>query len=283
VSSAIQQILVHFDPTRAAARRLSAAREVAQRLGAQLTALYAATPGFVELPYAPNLGPGLAASLLEVDDRRRQQALKVFDETMNSPAAGGVHAVWAQTDQVPINETFARQALFADLLVLGQRDLADEDAAAVPADFVETVLLASGKPGLVIPHIGATGPIGNTVAIAWKETPESARAVAAAMPFLRRAQKVYVMRWGEEREPEIEGHGLDLEQYLRAHGVDFTWDRTGADKQQIGELLLSRAFDFGADLLVMGCYGHSRAREWIMGGASRTILQSMTLPVLMVH
>jgi nucleotide-binding universal stress UspA family protein len=280
VTSAIQQILVHVDPTRAAARRLSAARELAQSLQSRLTALYAATPGFVELPYAPNLGPGLASSLLEIDDRRRAQAQKVFEETMK---AGSVPATWAQTSQVPVNEAFARQALYADLLVLGQRDVADEDAAAVPADFVENVLLASGKPGLVIPHIGAPGPIGNTVAIAWKDTPECSRAVTAALPLLQRARRVYVMSWGEERQPDIGGEPLNLEQYLHAHGVTFTWDRTGADQQQIGELLLSRAFDFGADLLVMGCYGHSRAREWILGGASRTILQSMTLPVLMMH
>jgi nucleotide-binding universal stress UspA family protein len=283
VAQDIRQILVHVDPTRASARRLSAARDVAQRLQASLTCLYAATPGFVELPYAPTLGPGLAASLLEIDDKRRAQAKKVYDEVMQSSECFAECASWAETAQVPINETFARQALFADLLVLGQRDPADEDAPSVPADFVETVLIASGRPALVVPHIGVNGPIGTTVAIAWKETPEAARAVTAALPFLQRARRVYVMSWDEESKPEVGGESLDLERYLSAHGVNFTWDRAGAERQQIGELLLSRAFDFGADLLVMGCYGHSRAREWILGGASRTILQSMTLPVLMMH
>lgn len=279
----IRQVLVHLDPTRASARRLSAAREVAQRLQAALTGLYAATPGFAELPYAPSIGPGLAASLLEIDDRRRDQARKVFDEAMQPTESCHVPASWAQIAQVPVNEGFARQALFADLLVLGQRDPADEDAAAVPADFVESVLLASGRPGLVVPHIGASAPIGRTVAIAWKETPEAARAVTAALPLLQRAHRVHVMSWGEEKRPEVGGSALDLDGYLGAHGVSFTWDRSGADPQQVGELLLSRAFDYGADLLVMGCYGHSRAREWIMGGATRTILESMTLPVLMMH
>ena len=276
-----QQILVHLDPTRAAARRLTAACDLAKRLQASLTALYAATPGFAELPYAPAIGgPGLAGSLLEADDRRRAQALKVFEEARR---ASGVDASWAQTSQVPVAEAFAQQALFADLLVLGQRDAGDEEALAVPADFVESVLLACGRPALVVPHIGAPATIGDTVAIAWKETPEAARAVTAALPFLRRAKRVYVLSWGEEPAPGVGGKPLDLERYLQAHGVSFTWDRAGAERQQIGELLLSRAFDFGADLLVMGCYGHSRAREWILGGASRTILESMTLPVLMVH
>lgn len=279
--SEIKQILVHLDPTRAATRRLDAARELAQKLDASLTGLYAATPGFIELPYAPSIGPGLASSLLELDDRRRSQAQKVFDEAFRSST---VPASWAHTSQVPVNEVFARQALFADLLVLGQRDPADEEAAAVPPDFVETVLLASGRPALVVPHIGVTAPIGNRVAIAWKPTPEAARAVTAALPLLQRASRVHVLSWGEEEQQSpVAGAALDLERYLKAHGVTFTWDRAGAEKQQIGELLLSRAFDLTADLLVMGCYGHSRAREWILGGASRTILQSMTLPVLMMH
>jgi len=284
VPSEIQQILVHLDPTRAAARRLQAARDVAERLGAALTCLYAATPGFAELPYAPSLGPGLASSLLEVDDRRRAQARRMFDETLKPAQAAGLRASWAQTSHVPITQSFARQALYADLLVLGQRDPADEDAAAVPADFVESVLLASGRPALVVPHIGGPGSIGSTVAIAWKDAAEAARAVTAALPFLQRARRVYVMSWGDEARPEVEGAALDLERWLKAHQVSVTWDHGGAENpQQVGELLLSRAFDFGADLLVMGCYGHSRAREWILGGASRTILESMTLPVLMVH
>jgi nucleotide-binding universal stress UspA family protein len=281
VATDFQQILVHLDPTRASALRLAAACAIARDLRASLTALYAATPAFAELPYAPAIGgPGLAPSLAEIDERRRIQAQKVFEETRR---ACGLEAAWAQTRQVPITEPFAQQALFADLLVLGQRDPADEDAAAVPADFIESVLLACGRPALVVPHIGAAATIGSTVAIAWKPTPEAARAVTAALPFLRRAKRVHVLSWGEESPPAVGGRPLDLERYLQAHGVRFTWDRAGAERQQVGELLLSRAFDLGADLLVMGCYGHSRAREWILGGASRTILQSMTLPVLMMH
>jgi len=281
VPADIRQILLHFDPTRAAARRLAAACELARTLQASLTALYAATPAFAELPYAPAIGgPGMSAALVELDDRRREQARKVFDETRR---ASGVDVAWAQTAQVPITAAFAQQALFADLLVLGQRDPSDDDAAAVPGDFIESVLLACGRPALVVPHIGAPSSIGNTVAIAWKETPEAARAVTAALPLLRKARRVHVLSWGEESAAGVGGRTLDLASYLDSHGVAFTWDRAGAERQQVGELLLSRAFDVGADLLVMGCYGHSRAREWILGGASRTILQSMTLPVLMMH
>lgn len=276
-----KQVLVHLDPTRACGQRLAAARGLAQRLGASVTALYAATPAFVELPYAPELGPTLAGDLVALDERQREQAAKVFEETLRTP---GPATQWSQTDAVPIAAVFARQALFADLLVLGQRDPGDHQArGSIPPDFVESVLAVSGRPALVLPYIGAKRPIGDTVAIAWKETREAARAVSAALPLLQRASRVHVLAWGAGEEAPVGGTRLDLDGYLRMHGVQAAWHQGGPEPAQIGELILSRAFDLGADLLVMGCYGHGRTREWVLGGASRTILKSMTLPVLMAH
>ena len=275
-----KQVLVHLDATRAATHRLEAARHIAQQHGAALAALYAATPGFVELPYAPELGPTFAAELVRIDEERAAGALRRFEDTMRTP---GPVATWSQTGEFPIIGAVARQALYADLLVLGQHDRADEASAAVPPDFVESVLASSGKPAVVVPYVGWSGEIGTSVAIAWKETPEAARAVTAAMPFLQKASRVHVLTWGDETEPLVGGHALDLDAYLRLYGVSAAWHRGGREPAAIGELLLSRTFDLGADLLVMGCYGHGRAREWILGGATRTILQSMTLPVLMAH
>lgn len=280
MATSLRQVLVHLDPTRAAPDRLAVARGIAGRHGAALTALYAVTPAFVELPYAPELGPTLAADLVALDDERRARTLKAFDQATTAP---GPLAHWAQTNDVPVIGAFAQQALFADLLVLGQHRPDDEAAACVPADFVQSVLEASGRPALVVPYVGWTEPIATTVAIAWKETPEAARAVAAAMPFLQQAARVHVLTWGPPDEPAVGGERLDLVAYLKLHGVTAAWHREGPEPAGIGEALLSRAFDLGADLLVMGCYGHSRARERILGGVSRTVLQSMTLPVLMVH
>jgi nucleotide-binding universal stress UspA family protein len=124
--------------------------------------------------------------------------------------------------------------------------------------------------------------IGETAVIAWKPTREAALAISAAMPLLQRARRVHVLVWGREDAGEG-GHLLSLDGYLKLHGVDAVWHRHGAEPQALGELLLSRVCDLEADLLVMGCYGHSRAREWVLGGTSRTVLRSMTVPVLMVH
>ena len=152
----------------------------------------------------------------------------------------------------------------------------------MPADFAESVLAASRKPALIVPWMGAPRGVGNTVVIAWKETPEAARAVAMAMPLLQRARQVHVLSWSSTQAPEG-GAGLSLETYLRSHQVAPVWHRYDDEPSRLGELLLSATFDLEADLLVMGCYGHSRAREWVLGGTTRTVLQGMTLPVLMVH
>jgi nucleotide-binding universal stress UspA family protein len=141
------------------------------------------------------------------------------------------------------------------------------------------VLIESGKPAIVVPAVGSFGTLGERVLIAWKPGRESARALAAAMPILQRAASVHYVVDGR-----CEWAAAELGGCLRAHGVKAPLKRHAAlDAAAPGESLLSLAADCDADLLVMGCYGHSRAREWAMGGATRTVLASMTLPVLMAH
>jgi nucleotide-binding universal stress UspA family protein len=102
---------------------------------------------------------------------------------------------------------------------------------------------------------------------------------------LQRARHVVVMRWNETPEaPRASGSILGLERFLKLHGVAARFDdEAPASPDLVGELMLSRCTDHGADLLVMGSYGHARLREWVLGGASRTVMRSMTLPVLMSH
>lgn len=280
MATSFQQVLVHLDPTQSTPHRLAAAREIAGQQGAALAALYAGVPSFVELPYTPAVGPSLAADLMALDEERRAGVRKAFARAMT---AAGPGATWSQTSEVPLVGAFVQQALFADLLVLGQHDPRDEAARSVPSHFVESVLATSGRPAVVVPSTGWAAPVSDTVAIAWKETPEAARAVTAAMPFLQRASHVHILTWGDPGETGVGGHRLDLDGYLKLHGVTAVWHRGGPEPAALGELLLSRVFDLDADLLVMGCYGHGRAREWVLGGVSRTLLQSMTLPLLLSH
>ena len=281
MKESIAQLLVHVDATPRSGERLEVARDIAQSHGAAITALYAVTPALMVVPFAPEAGTSVGATLREIDDERRVAARAALDRSLAAP---GVHAAWAEVQDYPIVPAFSRQALFADLLVLGQQD-PSQGSPGVPFDFVESVIAASGKAALVLPYAALPPVVGETIVIAWKPTREAARAVSAAVPMLQRARHVHVVSWTDEAQEEsIAGARLDLDGYLRLRGIEPVWHRErGGEPEYLGELLLSRAFDLGADLLVMGCYGHSRAREWVLGGTSRTVLRSMTLPVLMAH
>jgi nucleotide-binding universal stress UspA family protein len=280
MKDSLMQLLVHVDATARALQRLQVARQLGRQHGAAIAALYAVTPSFVELPFAPEVGPGVAAALREIDDEQQDRARAAFGQWQ---ASSDVRASWAELRDDPVMAAFAQQALYADLLVLGQHQPSDASSVHVPADFVETVMAISGKPALILPYAAVPPVVGETVVIAWKPTREAARAVAAAMPLLQGARRVHVLSWAAEEEAAVSGARLDLSGYLKLRGVEAIWHRQGEEPGELGELLLSRAFDLEADLLVMGCYGHSRAREWLLGGTSRVVLQSMTLPVLMAH
>lgn len=280
MNASLGQLLVHLDASPRAVQRLEAARQIGQAHGAAVTALYAVMPSFVELPFAPELGPSIAADLRGIDDELRARARAAYEQSLTAP---GVHVAWAEVRDDPVVAAFAQQALYADLLLLGQHDPSSTPSSGVPADFSEIVMVASGKPALILPYAGMLpAVIGEIAVIAWKPTREAARAVSAAVPLLQRARRVHVLAWTGEEE-SVDGNLLDLNGFLKLHGVDAIWHRQGEEPQALGELLLSRACDLEADLLVMGCYGHSRAREWVLGGISRTVLRSMTLPVLMAH
>lgn len=275
-----KQLLVHLDASMNAGDRLNAARMIASRTGSAVAALYAAFPAFLDVAYAQDLAPRLVDSLAEIDAARLADAKSAFDLEMSSP---GPLAVWSEATDMPVVDGFVQQALYADLLVLGQED-PSACAPGVPPGFAQSVFFTSGKPALLIPHTGWKRGLGSRIVIAWKETRESARAVAAALPLLKLTrQKIHVLTWGKSLESPVRGPRLDLQRFLHLHGVAMEWHASESEPNRIGEVLLSRVSELDADLLVMGCYGHSRARELVMGGASRTVLRSMTLPVLMVH
>jgi nucleotide-binding universal stress UspA family protein len=177
---------------------------------------------------------------------------------------------------------FARAATCVDLVVLGQADPDGTLRSDVPADFVPSVVIGCGRPALVLPHRHAGGDIGRVVLLAWKPTREAAHALAGALPLLQAADKVHVAMW-DEADATQAANRADLKNYLRLHGIAADVHDYGPESRDVGEYLLSLAADVGADLLVMGCYGHGRMREWVLGGATRSVLRTMTVPVLMAH
>jgi nucleotide-binding universal stress UspA family protein len=278
MSTTLKQLLVHFDDSPAALKCLDFARRLAAAQGGLVTALYAVTPALIDVPFAAEAGAAAISALRDIDAQRLQRARAGFEQAMEE--SPGVRAHWAEAQVYSIAAALSAQALYADLLVLSQ----PQPESPEPAGLIENVLAASGKPALVVPYAGAPAAAPEKIAIAWKATREAARAIAAAVPLLQRAREVHVMSWGDPEDDGIHGSRLNLEGYLHQRGVQPLWHREGGPEPDlIGEMLLSRSFDLGCDLLVMGCYGHSRAREWVLGGASRTVLRSMTVPVLMAH
>ena len=273
----VKTVLVHIDAGPYGPARLRTARQVASQFGARLHALYAVTPAYAAL--AIDLAAGAASGTVgqAIDDDRLEAARKLKQHVAAEPGAA---FEWHEARTLPYSAV-TRQARYADLLVLGQYD-PQEPSPGVPPDFVESVLIASGRPALVLPYVNTGKTMATRVLVAWKETAEAARAVSAALPFLQRAERAHVAHWGDE-EPDDVSQPLDILAYLHAHGVRAEMHRHAAAGAEVGDLMQSLAADLSADLLVMGCYGHTRAREWVLGGASRTVLRSMTLPVLMAH
>lgn len=273
----LKSVLVHLDASERSAARLKVATEVAHQHAANTAAMFAVTPSVVMYPYTLAYSPEALPVMREFEADRRDRARKTFDRAC---ASAQVSPAWMETSDEPVR-AFARQALYADLLVLGQYQPDLATSADVPTDFVESVLIGSGRPALVLPYIGTFESIGRVALVAWKESRESARALSASLPFLQRADKVHVAMWDEGSSDAAPG--TDLQAYLHSHGVAATLHRNGKATADIGQYLLSMASDLGADLLVMGCYGHTRSREWVLGGATRSVIRSMTLPVLMSH
>jgi len=279
--SPIKRILVHLDASPRSAVRLEVARQLAQRHEAAVTGLFAVTSNFVEMPFAMAESSQAGEIVLKLDAERRDRALALFQQ---GAQGAGAAVSWSELGTEPVIWGFTQQALHADLLVMGQHEADSPAARDVPADLVQSVVLGSGKPTLVVPYVGEVKTVGHNILVAWNPSRESARALQAALPLLQTAQQVHVVTWSEQQSaPQGADERRRLEQYLHAHGVQATLHWYGDGPGNAGDRLLSLSTDLGCDLLVMGCYGHSRARELVLGGASRTVLKSMTLPVLMAH
>jgi nucleotide-binding universal stress UspA family protein len=272
-----KSIVVHVDASSASLRRLQFAAALGRMFEADVTAIYAVASLGAEYPYIYVIGSAESVALVrDVEEANLASAKRAFDAV----AVVNPRLQWTAPTTEP-NRAMAHQGRYADLLILGQQDPANPPDACLPSGFVESVLIDSGRPALVVPYVGIPETFGKIALVAWKNTRESARALSASLPFLHRCERVHVVSWdesGDERDAP-----LDIERYLGLHGIAITMHRRDAASESVGDALLSLAADASADLLVMGCYGHSRAREWVLGGATRAILESMTMPVLMAH
>ena len=274
-------ILVHVDQSRHAPQRIRIAAGIALRDNAHLAgvAMTGVSRYLLEGDMANRNEPVLVTHL-DYLQKQAQQALARYEEIVremgvpsweqrlvDDEAAGGI----------------SLEARYADLVVLGQVDAA-ETLPGLMTDFPEQVVMNAGRPVLLVPYAGQFSHVGSKALVAWDGSLEAGRAITGALPMLRQAQQVKVVVFNAERQVNVHGQqpGADMALYLVRHGVKVEVLQE-ATEQDSGNALLSLAADLNADLLVMGCYAHSRFREMLLGGATRTVLASMTLPVLMSH
>jgi nucleotide-binding universal stress UspA family protein len=274
-------ILVHVDRSAGAEARIKLAANLAARENAHLAGI--AMSGVPRFMYAgdPFDASGvIIADYLEIAGKRANEALDRFDAITANMGLSSVERRNSRDDEYA---ALCMQARYADLLVIGQAMPAGGEGALL-RDLPEHVILHAGKPVLVVPYAGSFPTLGERPLVAWDGSLEAAHAAAAAIPLLKRSSKVTLAVFGAEPGYDAHGEepGADIALYLARHGVKVEVLRQ-PDAVDTGNAILTLAAGLSADLLVMGAYGHSRLREMVVGGATRTVLETMTLPVLMAH
>jgi nucleotide-binding universal stress UspA family protein len=273
-----KDILVHLDDTPQAAHRLDLALELAARHQAHLTALIIRGQTDLPVAMAGEFGAELGAMLAKADEEAAARVKAVVES--RKPAAGVTLECRDVTG--PMGRVAALHARYADLAIVGQTDPGRRDIAHLSAG---ELVMAVGRPVLVVPHAGQVAALPQRVLVAWNGSREATRAIHDALPLLVAASHVQVIAINPHHG--FGGHGdlpgADLCRHLSRHGVTAVAEQVSTDELQVGAMLLSRAADEDADLLVMGAYGHSRLAEMVLGGATRHLLDHMTLPVLFSH
>jgi nucleotide-binding universal stress UspA family protein len=175
---------------------------------------------------------------------------------------------------------FGRIARRFDLAVVGQT----APERMLPDDLlIEAALFESGRPVVVVPYIQREDLKLDHVLVCWDGSRNAARAIADSLPFLMRTNKVEIIIVGSGSGKADELPGADIGEHLARHDLNVGVKRLVAADVDVSNIILSYVVDCAADFIVMGGYGHSRLREFVLGGATRGILQSMTVPVLMAH
>lgn len=275
-------ILVHLDQGARTSARIEVAFNLAAAFEAHLVGLFALSAARIPAYALAEAG----TPFLEATRRYRSEAAHRVKAAFDAAAAKSVSvkSEWRVSEEDAL-EAMRVNARYADLAIVGQRERgAEHDDGLVP-QFVAEFVLSAGRPVLVVPYAGRFAQIGRRVLIAWNAGQEAARAVADALPLLSRAEAVKVMVFDPDKGGADHGEipGADIALYLARHGVEVTVAQQRCGSEVVGEQILSRAADMDADQIVMGAYGHSRVRELVLGGATRTLLESMTVPVLMSH
>ncbi|KWT96829.1 MULTISPECIES: universal stress protein [unclassified Variovorax] len=272
----IKTILVHLDHADRCSARIDLAHGIARTQGAHLIGLLPS--GLLEgtVP-ADAIATGMTDYIAESARYLRQRA-QAIGEDFRARLGATSHEV-RETDGTTI-DSLVSQGRSSDLVVVGQEDHASDSDVPVRG-LVAQVVLDVGRPVLVVPYAGNFKEVGQDVLLAWDGSRAAAVAMREALPLLAHSRRVTLASF--RRTPQEEALLIpEMTRWLQRHGVQAKVEQH-VTEIDISDALLSRVSDLGADLVVMGGYGHSRLRERVLGGVTREVLAHMTVPVLIAH
>lgn len=277
----IKTIVVHIDDSPSQHSRLHAASVLATEWDAHLVA--SAATGLAPRDYHYMDGALTGPLPLVRYDELFEAAQQRLERGLAQARRLGIEQAEPRLTEDSPENALILQARFADLVVTSQLPAAGERARLITM-LPEYVALNSPRPVLVVPDTYDGQPVGGTVIVGWDGSLEATRAVTAALPILQRASTVLLALFNPDTASGLHGEqpGADMALYLARHGirVEVFSQRTEAPA---GQALLALARDTEAGLIVAGCYGHSRYREWLLGGATYTLLDRARIPVLFAH
>lgn len=275
---AIKNVFVHLDSAEDCEHRLNVAVDLAVRHEAHLSGIYQVPDINLSNYMTPDLGvTSLDKWVAKIDSEK----YAIEEKFQTATATNGLSAEWIESEGY-FAKSLPTRAHYADLIVAGQSSLKPTDQRA---PHLEAFVLEAGRPVVVVPTIGPRPSVATHILVAWDETKESARAVHDALPLLTLASKVsvFTIETGSQWAQRADAVAATLCHHLARHGVNAEAHHEVEPEMSVAECLLSRAADLGSDLIVMGAYGHSRVRELVLGGTTRSILNEMTVPVLFSH
>lgn len=274
---AYKSIVVHIDDSLTSEQRIGIAVRMARRFESRLTAMYSLGTKKAEVDITELPLDDIATRITEREARERVESM--LRRTAAASALANVEIRVLRGD--PVDAAIAEMRC-ADLSVIGQPDI-ENDKTGFGRRLMENAVLANGGPVLLIPYAGLIAGLGENVIVAWDGGREAARAVRDALPIIGSATRTTVLSLGNRSGPSeaaARSQAL-LATYLAAHGIRAELKSMPCTTDSAAELLLSQVADLDADLVVMGAYGHARVRELLFGGVTRTMFESMTVPVLM--
>jgi len=274
-----KDILVHVDSTPESTMRLRLGLTLAHRFGARLSGVH-----IIPDPDVPPYFKPSAVERISAIYRESAREAAVLAEANFREATKDIDLITSwQLVEGDLAQLLAEQARFADLLLLGQYDT--ENPPTISAFLLpEKVVVDAGTPILVVPANGFRS-VGRHVLVTWDGSREAARALRDAMPFLRVADRVSLLAIDPDRQGHVHA-GVNITAvaaHLSQHGVSTEPTEIPSGGKRVPDVLLEHIAELGADLLVMGAYGHPRLLEFAFGGTTQDLLNQVTIPVLMSH